>query len=179
MTDRQKIWLALILMGLGVLMAAGLAMISPSRPNDRAVTSLRPGSQVSDFSLTDLQGQAVRLSDFHGRVVLINAWATWCPPCKEEMPVLNAYYLKHRDAGFSILAIDAADPRDAVEAFIKNTPVDFPVLLDTHLQVMNTFGIHSYPTSVLVGRDGQVKVIRAGAYLPGVLESEVTPFLSK
>lgn len=161
--------------GVLILAAAAFALWGKSpAPTDGPA---QVGQKLKDFSLSDIAGNTVRLSDYAGQVVLINAWATWCPPCIAEMPDLNAYYLAHQEDNFVILAINAGDPVSAAAAFAEQKGLAFPVLLDSNVQVLNDLGVHSYPTSILVGADGVVKTIHLGMFTPKELEAEITPFL--
>ena len=132
---------------------------------------------MEDFKLTDIHGKTVRLSDFAGKAVLINAWATWCPPCKAEMPDLNAYYQAHQDEGFVILAVNAGDSASQAAAFASQKGLAFPVLLDPNTRFLTSLGVRSFPTSILVGSDGVVKTIHVGMFTPQSLDAEITPYL--
>jgi len=162
--------------GVLILAAAAFALWGKS-PAPAADGPAQVGQKLKDFSLIDISGNTVRLSDYAGKVVLINAWATWCPPCTAEMPDLNAYYQAHQEDNFVILAINAGDPASAAAAFAEEKGLAFPVLLDSNVQVLNSLGVHSYPTSILVGADGVVKSIHLGMYSMQGLETEVTPYL--
>ncbi len=162
--------------------AGGLALlISLSflfRPSaGETVRPARPGSAIGDFQLPDLNGDPVRLSDYSGMTVLINTWATWCPPCRAEMPDLVEFYQNHRHQNFVILAINAGESAAKAGAFAGQIGVEFPVLLDTNYRVLDSLGIQSYPTSILIGPDGLVQKIKIGMFLPGELEEEIGPFL--
>ena len=111
--------------------------------------------------------------------MLVNAWATWCPPCKAEMPDLNAYYQAHQKDGFMILAVNAGDSASVTADFAAQKGLVFPVLLDPNLHLLDSLGIHSYPTSIVVGSDGIIKTIHVGMFTAEALESEVTPYLSR
>jgi peroxiredoxin len=117
-----------------------------------------------DFVLPDLHGNSVRLSNFRGRVVLVNFWATWCYPCRAEMPSMEALYQRYRSKGFTILAISSdLQGSESVAPFVRQYQLTFPVLLDpgnvvgTHLQV------HGIPTSYLLDKQGQITGMELGA----------------
>jgi cytochrome c biogenesis protein CcmG, thiol:disulfide interchange protein DsbE len=148
---------------------------SPTRASGPA----RVGLPLKNFSLTDIQGKTINLADFAGKTVLINAWATWCPPCKAEMPDLNAYYQTHLKDGFVILAINAGDPASVAASFASQTELTFPVLLDLDTSVITSLGIHSFPSSILLGTDGKVIALHVGMFTPETLEAEITPYLAK
>jgi peroxiredoxin len=173
---QQKIRNIFIGIGAFLLLFAAALLFSQKTPV-QALAPARIGQPLSDFSLTDLQGQTVQLDDFAGKVVLVNAWATWCPPCKAEMPDLNAYYQAHQAEGFVLLAVNAGDSLSQASAFAEQAGLAFPVLLDEDLRVLNGLGIHSFPTSIIVGRDGVVKGIHQGMFSPESLEAKITPLL--
>ena len=138
----------------------------------------RKGAQFGNFTLTDVNGKQVQLSDYAGRPVLINAWATWCPPCQAEMPDLNAYYKAHSGQGFVILAINAGETSAQASNFANQLGLTFPILLDPSERLMDALHIADFPTSILVGRDGLVKAIHIGRMTPAMLEEEISPFLN-
>jgi peroxiredoxin len=172
-------WLPFGLIGLGALLLIALLVVAISKGGEQTVIPPQIGASLSNFTLTDLQGQKVQLSDYKGQVVLVNTWATWCPPCRAEMPDLNSYYQTHKNEGFVVLAINAGDPQSSAAEFAQNNHLAFPVLLDSNLQVLDGFGIHSFPTSIVVGRDGRVKTIHVGMYSPEALAADITPLLSQ
>ncbi len=167
----------LILGGVFILLAALSFFLNNS--SSQSVGPVRVGSSVGDFALSDLNGNTVHLSDYAGKAVMINAWATWCPPCRAEMPLLNSYYLTHRQQGFVILAVNAGDSRSEAASFAQQNGLAFTVLLDPNTQLLNSLGIHDYPTSVFIGSDGIVKAIHVGMFTEDSIESEITPLLSQ
>lgn len=114
------------------------------------------GRTAADFTLPALDGAAVTLSDLRGRTVLINFWATWCGPCRMEMPALDALYAEHADAGLVVLAVDLAEAPADVRAYVERYGYRFPVLLDADGAVGDAYGALSIPVSVIVGPDGVV-----------------------
>jgi peroxiredoxin len=117
-----------------------------------------------DFALPDLQGQTVRLSDQRGKVVLINFWATWCYPCRSEMPSMNALYQDYRDKGFEILAISSdVQGKDVVAPFVEEYRLTFPVLLDPRDIVGTRLGVQGIPTSYLLDKNGRIAGKEIGA----------------
>jgi peroxiredoxin len=132
-----------------------------------------------DLALLDLQGAPVSLEDYRGSVVLVNNWATWCPPCKEEMPTLQAYFDEHRSQGFTIIAIEAGEPPDEVQAFVQDFGLTFPVWPDPTLQATAAFRNPGLPTSYVIDRQGAVRLAWAGAINRQMLEKHVTPLLEE
>ena len=173
---RQKITTLFYLVG-GLLLVIATGFLLSGKKTAQAIGPARVGKQLGDFSLTDITGKKVHLSDYTGQVVLLNAWATWCPPCKAEMPDLNAYYQAHHDQGFVILAINAGDSTSVAAAFAAEKRLSFPVLLDPNSRLLTTLGIRNFPTSILIGKDGVVKAIHVGMFSPEDLEADITPYL--
>jgi len=132
-----------------------------------------------DLTLETLDGDRVSLADFQGQVVLVNNWATWCPPCKAEMPELNDYYLEHKDQGFQVLAVEAGDPPQQVQAFIEEEGIDFTVLLDPENKSLQRFENASLPNSYIIDREGKLRLTWTGAINQATLEEHVTPLLEE
>ena len=169
--------IALIVGGV-IVIGAVLAFAFAATPNV-TVGPARIGKPIANFSLTDLNGVTRSIADYKGLPVLINGWATWCPPCKAEMPALHAFYLKHKDEGFELLAVNSGESRAVVQDFINQTGFTFPVLLDTNQDVLDGLGVSGLPTSIFVGRDGTVKTVHIGGLSPDAIERELTPLLSQ
>jgi len=111
--------------------------------------------QNADFTLTDLSGKQWTLKDLRGKVVLVNFWATWCPPCRKEMPDLDALYRQFRDSGFIVLAISDEDA-GKVKPFLDAHPVSYPVLLDADRNVNKLFRVEGIPKSFVYDRGGKL-----------------------
>jgi cytochrome c biogenesis protein CcmG/thiol:disulfide interchange protein DsbE len=160
----------------GVLVFAALLVWSLSGKTG-GPTPAKIGARLDDFVLADVNGHPVQFSDYKGQVVLVNGWATWCPPCRAEMPDLQAFYEAHKQQGFVLLAINAGEGRAAVSAFVSQMRFTFPVLLDPGERVLSGLGTTGLPTSFVIGRDGVVEYIHAGGLTADVLETRVTPLL--
>jgi len=115
------------------------------------------GSPAPEIALKDLQGQEVKLSDLHGKIVLLNFWATWCKPCKEEMPAMQASYDKLRDQGFVVLAVNELEDVDKVIEHIRTHGHTFLVVMDHDNRVANRYGVVGLPASFLIDRQGVVR----------------------
>jgi peroxiredoxin len=109
-----------------------------------------------DFTLTSESGKTYRLADFRGKVVLINFWATWCPPCRREMPSMNRMWQKVKDKGVQVLAIDVGEDADTIFEFIGSYPVSFPLLMDLDGSVIKQYPVTGLPTSYIVNPQGKV-----------------------
>ncbi len=115
------------------------------------------GAPAPEFSLSDLSGRAVRLANLKGRIVFLNVWATWCEPCREEMPAMEALYEKLHGPAFEMLAVSADEQGKAVvEPFVKNFGLSFPVLLDPEAQIASRYGVTGYPETFIIDRNGRV-----------------------
>ncbi|MCC6611868.1 MAG: TlpA family protein disulfide reductase [Anaerolineae bacterium] len=133
-----------------------------------------------DFTLGTLHGGEVTLSDFQGQAVLINFWATWCVPCRFEMPELVRAYQAHSDEGFTILAVNLTD-QDSLEdvrEFVGEFDMTFPVLLDESGQVSTLYGLLGLPTTVFVNREGLVQRIHIGLMSPAQIVEFVGEILA-
>lgn len=169
--------IVLILAGIGLLAAVFFVLNqAPAEPN---IWPVSVGKAMPDLALKDLSGKTIRVSDFAGRPVLVNAWATWCPPCRKEMPLLEAYYQAHQDVDLVFLAINAGEDQETVRQFITQNGFDFPVLLDPDGETLYRMGIDDYPTTILVGRDGSVQAVHIGLLTNESLVSEFTPYLKR
>jgi thiol-disulfide isomerase/thioredoxin len=119
--------------------------------------------QASDFKLQDLSGKNVSLSDFKGKKVYLNFWATWCPPCKGEMPDIEKLYNETKNSDLVILAIDIGEDRDTVQSFLKSNNYNFNVLLDMDQSTASKYNINGIPTSYFINKDGTISAKRVGA----------------
>lgn len=170
---------SLVIVGIGAVLLL-ISLISFFRPaSSDAITKPKLNAPMSDFELADIDNQWVSLSDYKGQVVLVNTWASWCPPCREEMPDLNNFYNQYKDQGFVVLAINGGEAPSIARNFASDYGLDFPVLVDPDYRVMDGLKIDSYPTSIVVDRDGIVRGIRLGMHTPETLQNEVLPLIVK
>jgi len=123
------------------------------------------GSPAPEIVLKDLQGRDVKLSDLRGKVVLVNFWATWCKPCKEEMPAMQASYDKLRDKGFVVLAVNELEDTARVAEHIRTHGHTFEVVMDHNNQVANVYGVVGLPASFLIDPQGIVRERISGSLL--------------
>jgi peroxiredoxin len=168
----------LMFLGLAFIGAAiGILIFQPG--SSSSVAPARMGQVMTNFTLKDTTGRQVSLQDYRGKVVLINVWATWCPPCQAEMPDLQAFYSANQQKGLVILAIDAGDELAEVKAFAQDYGLTFPILLDPQANLVKRMNIFDYPTSLVVDRQGTVRNIRIGKYTPDTLRADLAPFLTE
>lgn len=140
---------------------------------------LVPGGHLADLQLPGADGEQHRLGDWHGKLVLVNFWATWCEPCREEMPLLDTAAKKYANDGFAVVGVAIDDP-DAVADFLKTGRVGYPILFggdDTLKNAGDTAGV--LPYSLLIGRDGKMIKLRAGSFSSTAsLERWIAPHLA-
>jgi thiol-disulfide isomerase/thioredoxin len=122
------------------------------------LTRLSTPIQAPDFELEDMDGEKYSLESYRGKVVILNFWATWCPPCRREIPSMEALHQAFRDEAFAILAINEWETEDHVFAFMGQLPVEpgFPILLDLDSEVATSFGVKGLPTTLLLDPQGRI-----------------------
>ncbi|MGG0716885.1 TlpA disulfide reductase family protein [Robertmurraya massiliosenegalensis] len=137
---------------------------------------LKIEERAPSFSLTTLDGKEVTLEDFLGKKILLNFWATWCPPCKEEMPDMQELYVEHKEDDFVVLAVNVTiteKNRDDVNKFVEEYELTFPILMDESGKVANQYEILSYPTSYFIDSDGVVRAKIVGGLSKEVMFKEM------
>ena len=127
------------------------------------------GKPAPDFALKSSTGSNLRLSEYRGDVVMINFWATWCGPCRQEMPLLDQLYSRYQRVGFSLLGVNIDDDSSRAMDMIQELGVSFPVLFDARKEVSRLYDVDAMPVTVLVDRDGNVRHVHKG-YKPGYEE---------
>jgi len=180
----RKAWFYLNIMLSFILILAGIVMFfwvgqeeSSARGARVSSQSARLGQVAPAFALRAPTGEMTALSDYEGQVVLVNLWATWCPPCKAEMPALNRFYEAHQDQGFVVLAVNSQEDAATVQRFVEANGFSFPVLLDSQAEVVGLYQVRGLPTSLIIDRDGVIRYIHTGAITEKQLEKIVKPLL--
>jgi peroxiredoxin len=140
---------------------AALALVA--LPAFGALSASAPAPQ---FSLAAHGGKTINLAQYKGQVVMINFWATWCGPCRQEMPLLESIYKKYNKMGFTLLGVNVEPDSKPAEDWLKATPVSFPILFDTKSEVSKMYEVNGMPSTVIVDRKGNVAFIHHG-YQPG------------
>ena len=128
------------------------------------------GKPAPDFALKSSTGENLRLSEFRGDVVMINFWATWCGPCRQEMPLLDQLYSRYERVGFNLLGVNIDDDSNRAMNMIRELGVSFPVLFDARKEVSKLYDVDAMPVTVLVDREGNVRYVHQG-YKPGYEEN--------
>jgi peroxiredoxin len=172
----------LILIGVGLivlgLVAAGV-IANGGNSYDYSVIPSAVNFPAPELSLNNLDGERVSISDFQQQVLLINNWATWCPPCRDEMPTLVKYFNEHHEQGFMLIGIDAGDPIDEVEQFVEEYNITFPILLDPNNKSLIVFNNENLPSSYVIDRKGNVVLAWTGPISKDTLEKYITPLIEQ
>ena len=148
----------LLRLGIALCLASNVQAALPLPEMSHSFTSLKPAKSASDFTLPDLDGKPVKLSDYRGKVVLVNFWATWCPPCRREMPSMERLSQRLKGQPFVILAVNQQEEADQVFAFtgqLEPAPT-FPILFDRNSTVSHAWNVLGLPASFIVDKQGRV-----------------------
>jgi thiol-disulfide isomerase/thioredoxin len=180
---KKNILLPLLFLGLGLILIGASALlilqdVSPGK--ELSAVPVEVDYAAPELSLTDVEGNPSSLADYRGKVVLVNLWATWCPPCKEEMPALETYYRRYVDQGFVIVAINDGDPRPDVVQFVDDYGLSFPVWLDPeYISTEQAFKTLNLPSSCVIDRQGRIVMSWVGGISLKTLEKHVTPIIEE
>lgn len=147
----------------------------PTKPAESGILEI--GAIAPEFTLLDLNGAEVQLSDYRGKVLLLNLWAIRCPPCRQEIPMFIEVYEDLKDQGFVILAVNIEESKEKVSDFVSVEGVTFPVLLDSSQEVARRYLVRFIPTSVVIDRDGVVRQIIVGMMQESQLRAELKDLL--
>jgi peroxiredoxin len=131
-----------------------------------AVFAVDLSGPAPDFTLKSRDGKNVRLSELQGQVVMINFWASWCGPCRQEMPHLEAIHKEYVDYGFTLLGVNVDEKQELAEKLLAQIPVSFPILFDPSSSVSKQYNVDAMPTTILIDRDGNLRHLHR-AYRPG------------
>jgi peroxiredoxin len=135
------------------------------------------GQSAPDFALKSSSGENLRLSEYRGDVVMINFWATWCGPCRQEMPLLDDLYGRYQRVGFNLLGVNIDDDSRRAMKMVEELGVSFPVLFDEDKEVSKLYAVEAMPVTVLVDREGKVRHVHFG-YKPGYEDKYLTEIRS-
>jgi thiol-disulfide isomerase/thioredoxin len=161
---------------------AGILVIQGCTPSSQSITSdgqeatagVNEGESAPDFTLVDLEGNQVSLSDFRGKTVFINFWATWCPPCRAEMPEIEAVYQEYKDKGVVVIGVDILEPEDVVRQFVEQGGYSWTFVLDISGEVAANYRITAIPTSFFIDREGIIQAVNIGAMTKRAIENKLT-----
>ncbi|UUZ82941.1 redoxin domain-containing protein [Paenibacillus sp. P26] len=152
----------LVVIILGFALIGTLAGNFGNKPQTEAAASvgLKIGQQAPDFELKQLDGTPVKLSDYRGRTVFLNFWATWCPPCQAEMPHLRQFHAQYESAGAVVLGMNATNTEmsvPVVQAWVKEWKLNFPIVLDSQGSVSETYKVNAYPATYIIDKNGIIR----------------------
>jgi peroxiredoxin len=126
-------------------------------------------AMAPDFTLKSRDGVNIKLSELRGQVVMVNFWASWCGPCRQEMPLLQQLFERYQSLGFTLLGVNVDEVRAAADKMLSDVPVSFPVLYDDRGKVSKQYQVKAMPTTIMVDRDGRLRYLHKG-YKPGYEE---------
>ncbi len=177
--------MALMMIGAG-LIAIGIVFFLILRETPAAASqddfSAIPATvnyPAPELPLQDLAGKSASLTDYRGSVVMVNLWATWCPPCKAEMPALETFYEKYKGYGFVLIGINQEETRETVAPFVKEFGLTFPIWLDEKYLAQRMFKTENLPSSFIVDRNGTVRLMWVGAISKTKLDQYVTEIIKE
>jgi thiol-disulfide isomerase/thioredoxin len=149
-----------------LLIAAAAMTVLPGMGSTTPPAALAMGAAAPTFQLDSMAGNKVNLSDLRGKVVLLNFWASWCGPCRKEMPILEQLHKQYQSKGVTLVGVNVEpDSQDALK-WLKVTPVSFPILFDRDSSVSKLYQVEGMPNTVILDRKGKVRFIHRG-YKPG------------
>ena len=173
----------LLLLGLGLVLLGSSAYFilrNVSARSDFSTVPAKVSYSAPELSLTDTHGISRSLADYRGQVVLVNLWATWCEPCKQEMPTLQSFYNRHRDEGFVVIGINDGDPKADVLQFVREYRLTFPIWLDpTYIATEQAFKTLGLPSSFVIDREGTIRLQWVGGISRKMLDQHVTPLITE
>ncbi len=152
-SSRKRTTLRMIVLAMVLVLAPGLTVAAQP-------------TAAPDFTLKGRDGKNIKLSELRGQVVMINFWASWCGPCRQEMPLLEQLYQRYKPLGFTILGVNVEEDSSAAEKLLRDIPVSFPILFDTSNAVSRLYGVSAMPSTFMVDRNGNLRYLHKG-YLPG------------
>ena len=143
-----------------LVLVVSLALVGFS--SNVQASSVKLAEPAPDFTLKSLDGTNLRLEEYRGQVVLLNFWASWCGPCRQEMPVLDKLHQHYNDAGFAVLGVNVEGKEKPARKVLDKTPVTFPVLLDANQLVSKLYELEAMPSTVVIDRNGDVRYVHRG-----------------
>lgn len=149
----------------------------PVEPASAATAQPRVNFPAPALALATLDGKNIALNDLGGQVVIVNFWATWCPPCRAEMPEIQNAYEKYRLQGLTVLAVDVAEDPETITPFVQEFKLTFPILLDRDTAVTKRYQVNGLPTTFFVGRDGVIRATNLGGMNRAFIEAQLAPLL--
>lgn len=163
----------MLFIGVTRVQASSTTPAAPVPDASARASAPRIGHRAPEFTLSDPTVALVNLRDLEGQVVLINIWATWCPPCRAEMPTIQATYEQYRERGFTVLAVNQAEDATTVATFMQQFGLTFPALLDSDYAVSKSYQVRVLPSSFFVDRAGVIRAVYLGPMPRSVISGTV------
>ncbi|MBA7628305.1 Thiol-disulfide oxidoreductase ResA [subsurface metagenome] len=168
----QRNWLPYRWVALGLLVVTLLGPLITQGCTPAIDTNV--GELAPAFTLTDLRGKQVSLNDFQGKTVILNFWATWCPPCRAEMPEIEALYQEYKDRGVVIIGVDIQETEQEVRQFVQENGYSWTFLLDTSGRVAANYKIVALPTTFFLDTEGLIQTVYIGSMTKREMETKLT-----
>ncbi len=146
---------------------------STTNDEQEATVGVNVGELAPDFTLVDLEGNQISLSDFRGETVFVNFWATWCPPCRAEMPEMEAIYQEYTDKGVAVIGVDIQESKREVLQYVQQGGYSWTFVLDTTGEVTADYKVQAIPTSFFIDREGIIQAVSIGAMTKRAMETEL------
>lgn len=166
---KNSLPLIIVFVGASLLIAALLISLAAGSGQKKA----------SPNAISLLDGGSVEIADYKGQVLLVNFWASWCPPCRAEMPELQAYYDQYQDDGLALLMINSGEAESTARSFIQQSGFTFPVAIDPTNRVSDNYGINALPITLVYDQSGEIVYRHSGLISRSVLDAQVTPLLTQ
>lgn len=165
--------LAVVLTGILVIQGCTSSSQSITSDGPEATAAVNVGESAPDFTLIDLEGNQVSLSDFRGKTVFVNFWATWCPPCRAEMPEIEAVYQEYKNKDVVVIGVDIMEPEDVVHRFVEQGGYSWIFVLDTSGEVAANYRVTAIPTSFFIDREGIIQTVNIGGMTKRDIENRL------
>lgn len=162
-----------------VIVGLALILVFALKPQQTTGSGVAVGAPPPDFALKTMDGKSLSLSQLKGKVVLVNFWASWCPPCRDETPNLVQVYDRFHQQGVEFVAVNLQENTVTVRAFADRYHITYPIVLDTYGRVTDQFHVTPLPTTYLIGKDGKVAAKLEQPLSQGVMEGYLTSLLAK
>ena len=146
---------------------------------DKSLEIADTGQEAPDMPMPGIEGGVVRFDSFKGKVIVLNFWATWCPPCRKEMPLLESTYKRYKDKGLVILGINYNEDRERVLKFTQEMGVTFPIILDKELNLTRKYGVLALPATFFIDKKGIIRDQYKGEIVEEIIATKVEPLLSE
>lgn len=173
------IGIGLIALGVAAMTLLTLRQAQAERAESSSVVPAAADYPAPALTLNDLDGNPRSLADYRGQVVLVNLWATWCPPCVDELPTLNDFYRDYAGDGFLLVGVNDGEELSVVKDYVTRTGLDFPIWTDPTYLSESAFGTMNLPSSYVIDRQGRVRLQWIGAINRAMLEKYVVPIIEE